>query len=322
MGSRGVRELFLPRVLAVLERQSKIPAPVRFRSAHFLPAQNALVKKPALVGPFAYLSTAAWSNFPLLYRVHRLLPFTVGTSHSLCVSWYKNCRINFHNFRGTTARGPKPFPLQCRRPPTNEGPGAGRVARSPDLTPAESPETSGKHGSQKRAAQRALLRPLQPQRYFQLPPSRVEQTIDTRNGSNSSRQQEPHRTRVSSEDGCSMTSAMATSGREKFKASLKDFVLRTSEPRRRTRFSPQKVGPSRLSGAMILTRLSRLRTCRPCWSQAARHRSLPLVLGVAPNRRELLGDMSLPLPLPPIPRPHLCPISPSSTVLPPLPVTS
>ena len=148
----------------------KIPAPVRFRSAHLLPAQNALVKKPALVGPFAYLSTAAWSNFPLLYRVHRLLPFTVGTSHSLRVSWYKNCRINFHNFRGTTARGPKPFPLQCRRPPTNEGPGAGRVARSPDLTPAESPETSGKHGSQKRNAQRALLRPLQPQRYFQLPP--------------------------------------------------------------------------------------------------------------------------------------------------------
>ena len=143
---------------------------MRFRSAHFLPAQNALVKKPALVGPFAYLSTAAWSNFPLLYRVHRLLPFTVGTSHSLRVSWYKNCRINFHNFRGTRARGPKPFPLQCRRPPTNEGPGAGRVARSPDLTPAESPETSGKHGSQKRAAQRALLRPLQPQRYFQLPP--------------------------------------------------------------------------------------------------------------------------------------------------------
>ena len=123
-------------------------------------------------------------------------------------------------------------------------------------------------------------------------------------------------------DGGSMTSAMATSGREKFRASLKDFVLRTLEPRRRTRFSPQKVGPSRLSGAMILTRLSRLRTCRPCWSQAARHRSLPLVSGVAPNRRELLGDMSLPPPPPPIPRPHLCPISPSSTVLPPLPVTS
>ena len=115
------------------KRQLKIPAPVRFRSAHFLPAQNALVKKPALVGPFAYLSTAAWSNFPLLYRVHRLLPFTVGTSHSLRVSWYKNCRINFHNFRGTTARGPQA--LSSSMSQTSNERGSRRRARSPEPGP-------------------------------------------------------------------------------------------------------------------------------------------------------------------------------------------
>ena len=43
-----------------------------------MPAQPALFTKPALVGPFAYLSTAVGSNFPPLYQVHRLLPSPWG----------------------------------------------------------------------------------------------------------------------------------------------------------------------------------------------------------------------------------------------------